>query len=369
MTIGKISNSRQNFSITACEYGQENFVKQSRVLIVDDSPTMRRLIRSILEKDPRITVVAEAGTAREARDAVNTYKPDVISLDVEMPNMSGLEFLERLMRHRPMPVVMVSTLTKRGSSIAVDALALGAIECIEKPRLGQQEDSFSNLADAIVLASQARVGGRVVRAVAPVLNHPRRFKRICLLGGSTGAVDALEQILLRFPENCPPTLITQHMPEPFLVSFAARLNQLVLPNVSLAQEGQTLSSGHVLIAPGGEFHLNLTSNKALTVSLFKGPPVSGHRPSVDSMMLSATEFAPRIVAGILTGMGRDGAEGMQKLRENGAKTLGQSRETCVVFGMPKVAGQLGGVEKWVDIANFGDEMLALAETPVRGGAI
>lgn len=339
-------------------------MKQSRVLIVDDSPTMRRLIRSILEKDSRIAVVAEAGTAREARDAVNTHMPDVISLDVEMPNMNGLEFLERLMRHRPMPVVMVSTLTKKGSSIAIEALALGAVECIAKPRLGQQEDSFSNLADSIVLAAQARVGGRSVRAPVAISKRPRTFKRICLLGGSTGAVDALEQILLRFPENCPPTLITQHMPEPFLISFAARLNQLVLPNVSLAKDGQELSPGHVLIAPGGETHLNIIPGKVLKVSLLKGGPVSGHRPSVDSMMLSAVEAAPNIVAGILTGMGRDGAEGMQKLREGGARTIGQSQETCVVFGMPKMAGQLGGVEKWVDIENFGDEILTLAETPV-----
>lgn len=344
-------------------------MSQYRVLIVDDSPTMRRLIRSILEKDSRILVVAEAGTAREARDAVNTYKPDVISLDVEMPNMSGLEFLERLMRHRPMPVVMVSTLTKKGSAIAVEALSLGAIECIEKPRLGQQEDTFSNLAESIVLAAQARVGGRSSRARNPTINQQRTFKRICLLGGSTGAVDALERVLLRFPENCPPTLVTQHMPEPFLVSFAARLNQVVTPNVSLARDGQTLLPGNVMIAPGGEFHLNISSKPECRVALVKGPPVSGHRPSVDSMLLSAVHAAPQIVAGILTGMGRDGAEGMRDLRAKGAKTLGQSKETCVVFGMPKVAGELGGIEKWVDIDQFGDEMLALAETPVRTAAI
>jgi two-component system chemotaxis response regulator CheB len=330
---------------------------------------MRRLIRSILEKDSRILVVAEAGTAREARDAVNTYKPDVISLDVEMPNMSGLEFLERLMRHRPMPVVMVSTLTKKGSSIAVEALSLGAIECIEKPRLGQQKDTFSSLADSIVLAAQARVGVRPSRQVTPTTNQRRHFKRFCLLGGSTGAVDALERVLLRFPENCPPTLVTQHMPEPFLVSFAARLNQIVAPKVSLAQDGQSLLPGNVMIAPGGDFHLNISDKPNCRVTLLKGPPVSGHRPSVDSMMLSAVHAAPQIVAGILTGMGRDGAEGMRELRANGAKTLGQSKETCVVFGMPKVAGQLGGIEKWVDIDKFGDEMLALAEMPVRTVAL
>jgi two-component system chemotaxis response regulator CheB len=344
-------------------------VKQYRVLIVDDSPTMRRLIRSILVNDPRIVVVAEAGTAREARDAVNTYKPDVISLDVEMPNMSGLEFLERLMRHRPMPVVMVSTLTKKGSSIAVEALALGAIECIEKPRLGQQEDTFSNLAESIVLAAQARVGVRPSRERSPISKRQRDFKRICLLGGSTGAVDALERVLSRFPENCPPTLVTQHMPAPFLISFAARLNRIIAPKVSLARNGQKLLPGNVFIAPGGDFHLNISTKPVLRVTLFEGPLVSGHRPSVDSMLLSAVAAAPQVVAGILTGMGRDGAEGMKQLREGGAKTLGQSKETCVVFGMPKIAGQLGGIEKWVDIDKFGEEMLALAETPIRANVI
>lgn len=344
-------------------------MNQYRVLIVDDSPTMRRLIRSILEKDSRVLVVAEAGTAREARDAVNTYKPDVISLDVEMPNMSGLEFLERLMRHRPMPVVMVSTLTKKGSSIAVKALSLGAIECVEKPKLGQRKNTFSNLADSIVMAAQARMGLRPLRQLTPPMRQQRSFKRICLLGGSTGAVDALERVLLRFPTNCPATLVTQHMPEPFLVSFAARLNQVVIPKVSLAEDGQSLRPGTVVIAPGGSFHLNISEQPDCRVTLLKGPPVSGHRPSVDSMMLSAVHAAPQIVAGILTGMGRDGAEGMRELRANGAKTLGQSKETCVVFGMPKVAGQLGGIEKWVDIDNFGDEMLALAEIPARAAAL
>lgn len=344
-------------------------MKQYRVLIVDDSPTMRRLIRSILEKDSRIVVVAEAGTAREARDAVNIYKPDVMSLDVEMPNMSGLEFLDRLMKHRPMPVVMVSTLTKKGNAIAIEALSLGAIECIEKPRLGQREDTFSHLANSIVLAAQARVGGRLSRTPFRTKASHRNFQRICLLGGSTGAVDALERVLSRFPENCPPTLVTQHMPEPFLVSFATRLDHLIAPKVSLAQEGQELLPGNVMIAPGGDFHLNLSPKSKDRVHLFKGPPVSGHRPSVDSMLLSAAHVAPQIVAGILTGMGRDGARGMCELRTKGAKTLGQSKETCVVFGMPKVAGQLGGIEKWVDIDKFGDEMLALAELPIRSAAL
>ncbi|RPE71678.1 two-component system chemotaxis response regulator CheB [Pacificibacter maritimus] len=334
-----------------------------RVLIVDDSPTMRRLIRTLLENDPRLEVVAEAGTASEARDAVNQHKPDVMTLDVEMPNMSGIEFLKRLMRHRPMPVVMVSTLTKKGGEIAIEALSSGAIDCIEKPKLGQKSDAFANLTDTIVMAARARIQIPTARSNKPAAVRQRDFRRICLLGGSTGAVDALEKILIRFPKECPPTLVTQHMPKAFLVNFAARLNKLVSPHVSLAEHGEELKAGHVLIAPGGDFHLNIQAKPVVRATLHAGPNVSGHRPSVDSMFKSAVDLAPNIVAGILTGMGRDGAEGMLMLKNAGALTIAQSKETCVVFGMPQVAGQLGGVEHWVDIDELGDELLRLAEVP------
>ena len=337
-------------------------MKPFKVLIVDDSSTMRRLIRSILSADERLDVVAEAATAGEARDAVNQFRPDVMTLDVEMPNMSGIEFLKRLMRHRPMPVVMVSTLTKRGSDIAVEALSLGAIECVEKPQLGNGSREFENLANKVVLAAQARLcAPRTDKLNDHAEEHTRHFERICLLGGSTGAVDAIERILIRFPRACPPTLITQHMPEPFLASFAARLDPLVKPKVSLAQDSERLEMGRVYIAPGGAYHLNITGRANPVTKLVGGPQVSGHRPSVDSMFSSALPIAGRVVAGILTGMGRDGAAGLRDLRQAGAKTLGQSKESCVVFGMPKVAGELGGVEKWSDLDAFGEDMLALAE--------
>lgn len=344
-------------------------MKPLRVLIVDDSATMRRLIRSILEADSRLDVVAEATTAREARDAVNMHRPDVMTLDVEMPNMSGIEFLRRLMRHRPMPVVMVSTLTHHGSDVAVEAMALGAVDCVEKPRFGDGLKNFSKLSDMVVLAARARLPTpRSALLPRPQPDKARNFQRICLIGGSTGGVDAIERILQRFPENCPPTLITQHMPEPFLVSFAARLDTLVAPRVGLASDGAKLEPGKVMIAPGGASHLNLCGPVDLRVRLHEGPPVSGHRPSVDSMFLSAVPMAQRVVAGILTGMGGDGAEGMAALRRAGARTLGQSEESCIVFGMPRVAGELGGVEQWADLDVFGDEILRLCESPVHVGA-
>ncbi|MCA0044965.1 protein-glutamate methylesterase/protein-glutamine glutaminase [Celeribacter litoreus] len=341
---------------------------QKRVLIVDDSPTMRRLIRSILSKDPRLEIVAEAGSAHEARDAVNRFRPDVMTLDVEMPEMSGIDFLRRLMAHRPMPVVMVSTLTRKGGEKAVEAFSLGAVDCVEKPRLGQATDAgFTHLADTVVMAANARVAATSRRKPANAPLAHRSFNRICLIGGSTGAVDAIERVLESFPADCPPTLITQHMPETFLVSFAARLDPLVKPRVRLANDGDPLRVGEVLIAPGGAYHLNVEGQTDLRVKLHEAPPMSGHRPSVDSMFLSARAVAHRTVACLLTGMGRDGAQGMRVLRENGAKTVGQSEQTCVVFGMPRVAGELGGVERWSDLNDIGEELLRLCERPAKVG--
>lgn len=337
-------------------------MRRTRVLIVDDSPTMRRLLRAVLEPDLRLEIVAEAASATEARDAVNTHRPDVMTLDVEMPNMSGLEFLERLMRHRPMPVVMVSTLTRKGSRAAIEALSIGAVECVEKPKVGNT-GVFNGLADTLVMAASAHVqqlparrNKEDARAELPVFPGS---DRICLIGGSTGAVEAIERILMRFPVNCPPTLITQHMPAPFLTSFAARLAPLITPKVRLATDGDEILPGQVLIAPGGEFHLEVNSSGTqLRTSLIKAPAESGHRPSVDRLFRSAVPVAHRVVATILTGMGRDGAAGLSELRNAGARTIGQSEDSCVVFGMPRVAGEMGGVEEWVDLNSISQEILA-----------
>ncbi|MGH1329373.1 MAG: protein-glutamate methylesterase/protein-glutamine glutaminase [Paracoccaceae bacterium] len=343
---------------------------KTRVLIVDDSPTMRRLLRAVLEPDPRLEIVAEASSASAARDAVNTYRPDVMTLDVEMPNMSGLEFLERLMRHRPMPVVMVSTLTRKGSRAAIEALSLGAVECVEKPKAGTS-DVFNKLADTLVMAGAAQV-----RQLPPRKTNQDRqttlpafagSDRIALIGGSTGAVEAIERILTSFPDNCPPTLITQHMPAPFLASFAARLEPLVAPKVRLAKDGDELMPGQVLIAPGGEFHLELDSSGLRTrIALVKAPEESGHRPSVDRLFRSAVPIAHRVVATILTGMGRDGAAGLSELKRAGAATIGQSEESCVVFGMPRVAGEMGGVEKWADLNGIAREILSRCASRKEG---
>ena len=330
---------------------------------------MRKLIRLSLAKDPEIEVVAEAGNARAARDAVNAFHPDVMTLDVEMPEMDGLEFLRRLMRARPMPVVMVSSLTERGSAAAVRALSLGAVECIAKPK--DRVGLFDGLADTLKMAARAQV--RRMRGSAP----PRKavgadFQwngKILLIGASTGGVEALETVLSQFPANCPPTLITQHMPAQFLVNFASRLNKNCAPEIKLAANDEELQQGCVRIAPGGETHLHLSADMPARTLLRPGPKQTGHRPSVDVMFSSALAHAPNVVAALLTGMGADGAEGMRQLREKGAFCIAQDKESSVVYGMPRVACEKGGVDISLGLSEIAENMLRRASVMPAGGRV
>jgi two-component system chemotaxis response regulator CheB len=331
-----------------------------RILIVDDQPSMRRLIRFSLENDPEIEVVAEAGNARSARDAVNKYRPDVVTLDVEMPEINGLEFLQKLMKARPTPVVMISTLTERGSEAAVQALALGAIECLPKPKgQGGQVKLIPRLAQTIKMAARAHV-----RSNSSAQVKKRSFKfsewngKVILIGASTGGVDAIETLLESFPANCPPTLITQHMPEQFLKNFASRLNAKFGPRIMLATEGKKIEQGEILIAPGGANHLVFSPEGRHQVALFEGPKRSGHRPSVDEMMLSAKQYAKNCVGAILTGMGYDGAEGMAALRSEGAYCIAQDDQTSVVYGMPRVANEKGGADVVLPLGDIAPALLA-----------
>lgn len=335
--------------------------KPVRVLVVDDSATMRRLIRTGIEADPRIQVVGEAGDAREARDAVKALQPDAMTLDVEMPGMSGIEFLERLMRARPMPVIMLSTLTSAGSEASVRALSLGAVDCVEKPRFGDARETFAQLTKMLLVAADARVHRTPDTLPQPPRRPDWRWNgRWILIGSSTGGVEALETVLRVFPRDCPPTLITQHMPAQFLTSFAARLNSAMAPTVQLAATGQRPEQGQVLIAPGGETHLRLAPD-GLTLELSNAPKRSGHRPSVDEMFASARPHAKRMIAAILTGMGRDGAEEMLALRQAGARCIGQDADSCVVYGMPRVAHSIGAVEQQVPLAQIGPRLLEFAQ--------
>ncbi|RLL62873.1 chemotaxis-specific protein-glutamate methyltransferase CheB [Sinirhodobacter hankyongi] len=336
-----------------------------RVLIVDDSPTIRGLIRAVLAPDPRLEVVGEATNPYEARELIKALHPDVLTLDVEMPRMNGLAFLEKLMRLRPMPVVMISSQTQNGSRAALEALALGAVECIGKPVSGGFTAAFGSLADLLVAAAGARLRlpGRRLR-VAPATGFDWNG-RIVLIGSSTGGVDALETLLAGFPENCPPTLITQHMPEGFLVSFAKRLAGRIAPRMVLAREGEPLVQGMVAMAPGGETHLELAPGLAPRCRLRRGEKVGGYRPSVDVLFRSAEPVAERTVAVLLTGMGRDGAAGMLALRQGGARCLAQDEETSVVFGMPRAALEIGAAERPVALPEMSAAILDLCRAAAR----
>lgn len=334
-----------------------------RVLIVDDSPTIRGLIRATLQRDPGIEVVGEAGDPFEAREAIKTLTPDVITLDVEMPKMTGIEFLEKIMRLRPMPVIMVSTLTQAGASVSIDALALGAFDCVGKP-------AFEDLVDKVKAAARAHVRGAGDRAApSPRQAGYRPANKIIAIGSSTGGVEALMQVLAPFPENCPPTVITQHMPATFTASFAARLDRSCAPKVQEASDGAPLLPGNVYLAPGGAAHFEVAGGLQPRCRLREGPTVNGHRPSVDVLFDSVADvYGRRAVGVILTGMGRDGSAGLLAMRKAGAKTIGQDEVTSVVYGMPKAAFEAGAVEQQLPLGAIGQAALDLCALESRGAA-
>lgn len=331
-----------------------------KVLVVDDSATMRSLISAVLRLDPEISVVGQAGDPFEARDAIKRLQPDVVTLDVEMPNMNGLAFLEKIMRLRPMPVVMVSTLTQVGAEVSLAALELGAVDCVGKPTAGvPAELAFADLAAKVKAAGRARVRPGTDRAPAhSAAGDFRPDGRIVAIGSSTGGVEALLTVLSAFPANCPPTVITQHMPGTFTKSFAERLNRTCAARVGEAYEGAPLEVGQIWLAPGGENHLQVVGNAHMRCRLVAEPPVNGHRPSVDVLFESVTKTAGAAALGvILTGMGRDGARGLLSMRKAGASTIGQNESTSVVYGMPKVAHELGAVQRQLPLERIGAEIV------------
>jgi two-component system chemotaxis response regulator CheB len=334
-----------------------------RVLVVDDSPTIRGIITATLRRDEEIDVVGGAGDPIEAREAIKALNPDVITLDVEMPRMSGIEFLEKIMRLRPMPVIMVSTLTQAGAAISVEALELGAVDCVGKP-------DFDDLAQKVKAAARARVrplGDRQAPVMRKSAYHPDG--RVLAIGSSTGGVEALITMLSCFPENCPPTLITQHMPATFTASFAARLDRKCAPKVEEATNGAPIRPGQIYLAPGGGAHLELQGGVHPRCKLVEAPTVNGHRPSVDVLFGSVARVAGAHAVGvILTGMGRDGARGLKQMRDAGARTLGQDEASSVVYGMPKVAFEAGAVERQVSLASIGFAALDLCATQCEGAA-
>lgn len=342
----------------------------ARVLVVDDSPTMRGLITAVLSQDPDVSVIGQAGDAMEARAAIKQLNPDVVTLDIEMPNMNGLEFLEKIMKLRPMPVIMVSTMTHRGAEATLAALEIGAFDCVAKPQPGDARP-FGELAEKVKAAARSQhrhspVLQAPTAAVSPAADF-RVGRKIVAIGSSTGGVEALIAVLQKFPRNCPPTVITQHMPPTFTKSFAERLNRLCAPVVEEATDGARLEIGKIYLAPGGDRHLQVANASAPCCRLVERPPVNGHRPSVDMLFDSVAELAGRNAVGvILTGMGRDGASGLLKMRHAGARTVGQNEKTCVVYGMPRVAYELGAVEHQLPLTSIGEEILKLTAARKEG---
>jgi two-component system chemotaxis response regulator CheB len=326
---------------------------------------MRSLVRVLLSRDPAIEVAGEAGRAQEARAAIKALNPDVVTLDVEMPGMNGLEFLGKIMQLRPTPVIMVSSKTGSGSAAAIEALEIGAFDCVAKPGPGEEDGFAAELASKVKAAafSRVRLASRNKlcpadgQGAAPVSGY-RPDGRVVAIGASTGGVEALTAILSEFPENGPPTVITQHMPRGFTKSFSERLNQRSRPNVSEAQDGAPLVPGHVYLAPGGDMHLAISPGAPHRCRLIAADPVNGHRPSVDVLLKSVAQAAGENALGvILTGMGRDGAQGLLAMRNAGARTLGQDEASCLIYGMPKAAFELGGVEKQVPLRRVASEIL------------
>ena len=333
-----------------------------RVLVVDDSAAMRALIRATLQQDPAIAVVGEAADPLEARQLIKTLDPDVVTLDVEMPNMNGLDFLERLMRLRPTPVVMVSTLTGRGAQATLEALEIGAVDCVSKVA-EHGNPPLALLNEKVKAAAEARPRARAASPPQASSGAGSDFVpdgRVVAIGASTGGVEALITILGRFPANCPPTLVTQHMPPGFTRSFAERLNRSCAPEVAEAEDGEPATSGRILIAPGG-LHLELAGPAAAPrCRVAAGPLVNGHRPSVDVLFESVARVAGRAAVGaILTGMGRDGAQGLLSMRQVGADTVGQDENTSVVFGMPRAAAAAGAVAHQLPLGRIAERILQL----------
>lgn len=343
-----------------------------KVLCVDDSALIRSLMTEIINSQPDMTVVATASDPLVARDLVKQHNPDVMTLDVEMPRMDGLEFLEKLMRLRPMPVVMVSSLTERGSEAALRALELGAIDFVTKPRLGIRDGllAYTDLiAGKIRIAAAARLlparraataGSPATVVEAPMLRSPLlSTEKLIIIGASTGGTEAIREVLQPLPPDSPGIMIAQHMPAGFTNSFAQRLNGLCRIVVSEAVHGERILPGHAYIAPGG-FHLSLTRSGANYVAhVDQEPPVNRHRPSIDVLFDSAAKHAGKNAIGVLlTGMGRDGAEGLLRMRQAGAHTLAQDEASCVVFGMPREAIAIGAASEVAPLQEMSQRVMA-----------
>ncbi len=348
-----------------------------RVLIVDDSALMRKLLTSVLSEDEGIEVVGTAPDPFAAREQIKALNPDVVTLDVEMPRMNGLEFLRKIMELRPTPVVMISTLTQAGADTTLEALEIGAVDFVAKPA---DTSAVLQLGGELIPKIKAAAHTRLRRRIEAPQQRPVRralggasstSDKLIAIGASTGGVEALKAVLMLFPEDAPPVVIAQHMPERFTAAFARRLDGECRMRVHEAAHEPPIERGHVYIAPGGH-HLEVARRgSGLVCTLNDGPPVSGHRPSVDALFNSvARVVAPRAVGAILTGMGRDGASGLLAMRKAGCATLGQDEGTALIYGMPRVAFEIGAVESQHGLFDISEAILnaCAAERPALAAA-
>jgi two-component system chemotaxis response regulator CheB len=345
------------------------------VLIVDDSALVRRVLTEMLADAADIEVLGTAGDAYAAREKIKALNPDVLTLDVEMPRMDGITFLRNLMRLRPMPVIMVSSLTERGADVTLDALAAGAVDFLQKPAidvaagLGEyREELIAKLRVAASTRGRAlRVTPRFDADVVIAKTAPRHFRtteRIIAIGASTGGTEAIKEVLLGFEPDTPGVLITQHIPKAFSASFAARMDRLCRMTVCEATDGQQVLTGHVYIAPGDQ-HLMLARDGARYICrLDDGPPVNRHKPSVDVLFRSVAQQAgSNAIGAILTGMGRDGALGLREMREAGAATIAQDEASSLVWGMPGEAVALGAAGEVLPLEGISDAVRRLIAEP------
>lgn len=340
-------------------------MRKIRVLIVEDSMMFRELLARSLSKDPYIEVVALASDPYEARDAILKYRPDVMTLDVELPRMDGIEFLRKLMPQYPIPTVMVSSLSQR----VFDALNAGAVDFVSKPSAGANVDFDAfvtrELATKIKIASTVRVGTHKQSVFTPSQTGADSYSNdmVVAIGASTGGTEAIHDVIKNFKRNIPGTLVVQHMPPGFTAMYAERLNNQCEVVVKEAQNGDRVVPGQVLIAPG-DAHMRLVKvGGAYQVECRQGPKVSGHCPSVDVLFESVAKTAKDKAVGIiLTGMGKDGADGLLAMRNAGAKTIGQNEESCVVYGMPKVAYDIGAVQWQGDLRQIAQKTYSILDS-------
>ena len=354
------------------------------VLIIDDSALVRQVLTEILNNDPRLEVIGTASDPIAARDKIKKLNPDVLTLDVEMPKMDGITFLSNLMRLRPMPVVMVSSLTEKGADITLQALEIGAVDFVSKPKIDVAhglEEYADDLCEKVVMAAGAKIHEaswsspptaeisaekrHTTDAVLSKTARPRPLKttdKIIAIGASTGGTEAIKEVLLRMPADSPAIVITQHIPEAFSAPFAQRMDNNCAMTVYEAADGQQILPGHVYIAPGNQHLIVERSGARYICRLNDGPPVNRHRPAVDVMFRSvAQNVGVNAIGIILTGMGNDGAAGMKEMHEAGAHTIAQDEKTSVVWGMPGEAVKAGGVDEIVSLHNVTNKIILLLE--------